>query len=233
MRWQLGVLVPPGWADGIGEHSWNRTQILAEAGTDATLRWRVRFLHAEHRCVEVDDGSGWSVRDRAEVGGVSYLSSDEAVTETLDLHIAVADLARCPQERVLDLPETEVLHQLGPRARQRRRREPLRLVVGLRADSIPGAIRWTPPPGASREDALRHSLIGCHGIGEIIGGRFVSLLEPPAHLADAAAACDNVRTWPVLAGPAGTQDVILTSPLILYDHLVTAPESPAMISAPA
>ena len=41
----------------------------------------------------------------------------------------------------------------------------------------------------------------------------------------AAAACRQHRCWPVLAGPAGTDDVVLASPIILYDHPEVAPES--------
>jgi len=36
----------------------------------------------------------------------------------------------------------------------------------------------------------------------------------------------NVRTWPVLAGTPGERDVMLSSPIILYDYPALAPESP-------
>jgi hypothetical protein len=35
----------------------------------------------------------------------------------------------------------------------------------------------------------------------------------------------NEYTWPVLGGPAGTRDLMLSAPIILYDHPVIAPES--------
>ena len=58
------------------------------------------------------------------------------------------------------------------------------------------------------------------------GGAFISLLDPPDELKDAASACNNQGTWPVLAGDEGTTDTILSSPIILYDYPQVAPESP-------
>ena len=60
---------------------------------------------------------------------------------------------------------------------------------------------------------------------ETTGGGFVSLLDPPAEAQAAAADCRQHRCWPVLAGPAGRTDVVLVSPIILYDHPEVAPES--------
>ena len=57
-------------------------------------------------------------------------------------------------------------------------------------------------------------------------GAFVSLLEPPDWAAEAARGCRNVHTFPVLAGPGGGASVVLSSPIILYDHPQIAPESP-------
>src|SRR4029077_7208653 len=58
------------------------------------------------------------------------------------------------------------------------------------------------------------------------GGAFLSLLDPPAWAADAAAGCKNLFTFPVLAGRQGRRDVGLSSPIIMYDHPGVAPESP-------
>ncbi|MGH6822688.1 MAG: hypothetical protein ACRECP_06865 [Methylocella sp.] len=65
-----------------------------------------------------------------------------------------------------------------------------------------------------------------HTILCVRGGAFISLIDPPAELKDAAAACNNQGTWPVLAGEEGTTDTILSSPIILYDYPQVAPESP-------
>ena len=39
------------------------------------------------------------------------------------------------------------------------------------------------------------------------------------------AGCRQHRCWPVLAGPRGADDIVLGSPIILYDHPEVAPES--------
>jgi hypothetical protein len=57
-------------------------------------------------------------------------------------------------------------------------------------------------------------------------GAFVSLMDPPAELRDPARACENIGTWPVLAGPETQRRMMLSSPIILYDYPRIAPESP-------
>ena len=56
--------------------------------------------------------------------------------------------------------------------------------------------------------------------------RFVSLLDPPEDLAKAAEHLRQSGTWPVLAGEEGARDMVLSSPIILYDYPQVAPESP-------
>ena len=79
------------------------------------------------------------------------------------------------------------------------------------------------PPG--REEALRRSLLSAHTLLAVRDGSFVSLLDPPPEAAQAAAGCVNLRTWPVLIGPEESRDLVLSSPIILYDHPAIAPES--------
>ena len=73
---------------------------------------------------------------------------------------------------------------------------------------------------------LLRSLVSVHSILHCPGAEFVSLLDPPEQLKDVAAACQNVGAWPVLAGDEGQKDLILSSPIILYDYPQIAPESP-------
>jgi hypothetical protein len=84
----------------------------------------------------------------------------------------------------------------------------------------------TATPHASREEILRQSLISCHTLLTVRGGAFVSLLDPPAWAEAAARDCSNVHTYPVLAGEEGRRDLVLSSPILLYDHPRVAPESP-------
>ncbi len=53
----------------------------------------------------------------------------------------------------------------------------------------------------------------------------MSLFEPGDACANHAALCQNVATWPVLVGEEGTRDMMLSSPIILYDYPQVAAES--------
>jgi len=77
-----------------------------------------------------------------------------------------------------------------------------------------------------RNEVLLRSLVSAHTvIGVRDGGEFISLLDPPEDCREHAAACTNVGTWPVLVGEEGERDLMLSSPIILYDYPQIAPES--------
>ena len=118
----------------------------------------------------------------------------------------------------------------------------LRLRVGVQNRSLPAAQlssrddglrlgvtieNHTSPDGPlrRREDGLRLALIAVHALIHVPGGRFLSLTEPPEWAAPYADACVNTATWPVLAGPEECQELVLSSPVILYDHPQIAAES--------
>jgi hydrogenase maturation protease len=77
-----------------------------------------------------------------------------------------------------------------------------------------------------RDEAMLRTLASSHAILGVRGGEFVSLLDPPEGFREAAAACRNVGTWPVLVGAEGQREMMLASPIILYDYPQVAPESP-------
>ncbi len=87
----------------------------------------------------------------------------------------------------------------------------------------------TPGTGAitSRGDSIvLQSFVSTHTLLQVRQGAFVSLLEPPEALKPLAQGCQNLHTWPVLVGNEGEHDVMLSSPIILYDYPQIAPESP-------
>ena len=86
-------------------------------------------------------------------------------------------------------------------------------------------VRNTAPPAADKDEAIATSLIGTHLLIEVADGEFVSLLEPPDSAAAAVARCRQHRCFPVLAGPPGERDLMLVSPIILYDHPEIAEQS--------
>jgi hypothetical protein len=68
-------------------------------------------------------------------------------------------------------------------------------------------------------------LLSAHTILSLSHGEFISLLDPPAHLRDAVSRCKNVGNFPVLIGEEGERDMMLCSPIVLYDYPQIAPES--------
>ena len=77
-----------------------------------------------------------------------------------------------------------------------------------------------------RTRALRHALVGAHTLLAVRDGSFISLLDPPEWARQAVTSCVNLHTWPVLVGEEEERDVMLSSPIILYDYPQVAPESP-------
>ncbi|HEY4992804.1 MAG TPA: hypothetical protein VII33_12055 [Nakamurella sp.] len=95
--------------------------------------------------------------------------------------------------------------------------EPVRLSCTV-TNTHPGIV-------ADRDAATAVSFLGAHLLLQAVRGSFLSLLEPAAEDEAAANACHQSRCWPVLAGAPGDTDVVLASPIILYDYPAVAPES--------
>ncbi|HVD14302.1 MAG TPA: hypothetical protein VNK73_07615 [Actinomycetota bacterium] len=246
VRWQFGVLVPPAFqTPEDSEPSANQTECLLERWEHATLHVKVRFLQVQAREVEevdVADGTFHPV-PALRIDGDEVIAWEEGVDRAVDVQASVAELL----DGELAVPfrldggrELEPLHDRDGRLAGRlvRHRWPVAGVVrlaGERVDDPYGLVRlrvrvenesdWSAPR-PRREEALRHALVATHTLLAAPGAAFVSLLEPPEWAKAAAEACENRHTWPVLAGEAGNREVMLSSPIILYDHPAVAPESP-------
>jgi hypothetical protein len=85
---------------------------------------------------------------------------------------------------------------------------------------------WRPEFATNRDEMLQRSLVSAHLLLAVEGGRFISLLDPPSHAADVVNSCRNRHTWPVLVGDRGRSDLMLSSPILLYDYPAVAKESP-------
>lgn len=229
VRWQWGVLMPPSYAElDPSERTWSRAECLLE-GDNAQLTVRVRFLQVQRRTVENRAGAELASLD---VGNTTYVPWDEAVERYLDLHLSLAKLP-------LTLPfsiEGGVDHEpVGTTGRLVRKRETLDGVLTLTAEELPGpygvrkltltVTNATASDARDRTAALRTALVACHLLVAVSGGRFVSLLDPPEWAKGYAAECENVGVFPVLAGDPGRSDLVLASPIILYDHPQIAAES--------
>jgi hypothetical protein len=77
-----------------------------------------------------------------------------------------------------------------------------------------------------RDEALLQAMVSVHSLLHTDEGRVFSMIDPPGEFRSAAAECRNVGTFPVLAGEEGQTDLMLSSPIILYDYPQIAPESP-------
>ncbi|MGC1210784.1 MAG: hypothetical protein WA890_05865 [Micromonospora sp.] len=253
VRWQFGVLVPPAWGEGHGlvdtgvagsaESPWQQTECLLEAPDTAVVHVRLRFLHLQRKEIErrTADG-GYRPVDRIEVGDRTELSFDEAVPRQYDVETSVGDLRRGRRLEVRAPGGEDVEPLVDDRGelvgRVVRRRWPLSASISVSAAPAAAPFRLlrlaihvantdrTTAPGRPRDEALRRCLLAAHTLVAVDRGRFLSLLDPPEWAAPAARECRNVHTFPVLAGAPGSADVLLSSPIILYDHPQIAPESP-------
>jgi hypothetical protein len=85
---------------------------------------------------------------------------------------------------------------------------------------------WQPAFDTNRDAMLERSLVGTHLLLGLEDGAFVSLVEPPDDAAAAVERCQNRHTWPVLIGDPRRCDLMLSSPIVLYDFPSVAKESP-------
>lgn len=244
LRWQFGVLVPPGHRTG-DEPSEQRTECLIEdTGGGASISLRLRFLRVRSRTVEATTSNGgYEPCARLEVDdGDEVIPWEEAEEERVDTIVSIDDLVGIEREVVFAVPagtEVEAVtadgEEVGRVVRSRQVVEGRMRLTAERLDTEPASVRlsitvantspWTQD-GASREEALRRSLIGTHVLVAVDGGSFVSLLEPPPWATSAAAGCESEGAFPVLVGAPGSTDTVLCSPIIVYDHPSVAPESP-------
>ncbi|WP_222263287.1 hypothetical protein [Modestobacter marinus] len=234
VRWQFGVLGPPGAAEaGVGEEPDLAVQCLLRAGPGpVTVTVHLRCLQLQRRQAERAHADG-TVEEVGELraGDRVWTTWDEAVAVERELGPVPVDELRRGVDRTVLVPGGEDVEPV-PGGRLVRRRGPLRAAVSLRADDDGPLLRLevrvanTGDRVADRDAALASSLLGAHLLLVAGGARFVSLLDPPADARAAAGRCRQHRCWPVLAGGGGQEsEVVLASPIILYDHPAVAPES--------
>jgi hypothetical protein len=214
-RWQFGVLMAPGYAAADpSETSFTQAECVLEHVGEPVVGVILRFLQVQRRTA---GGEAW----------------DEAVEREVEV---TADSAALLGDGL-----TEPFAVEGGEDREDdvvRRREPLAGAVSVRAVEVPGpwrAVRLQVrvenrtdlgSVPARRDDALPSALVAAHTIITVSGGEFISMTDPPIWAAPAVAECRNEGGWPVLAEPGGGRHVVLSSPIILYDHPELAEQSP-------
>jgi hypothetical protein len=251
VRWQFGVLGPPSAAEaGLGEESTMSVEclLLRPAKTaqrdhlpQPTVRVYLRFLQLQHRgmeCLDPANPNRYAPTSELQLDNDLLLSWDEAVDHELSWPAWTFDELLGGVRQTVAIPSAKQVEALTASdgrsvGRVVRRRWPLSAVLTAETTEVDGYLRLSvaventaPVAPKTKDDAVRRSLLGAHLLLEATGTRFVSLLEPSdAAAAAAAAACRQHRCWPVMAGPQGTDTVVLASPIILYDHPEVAPES--------
>lgn len=249
-RWTFGGIYPEGWGrvrDGF-ERCVMQTECLLEGGDDACIDVNVRFLQPIDRqayqldlpIAEWDNDRLPQMRPVASlrVAGTLYQSWQEATEREICIS-GWSPLASRIQE--FSVPSRRDLEPLrdgdrGIVAALVRQQEELRGEIQLSAQKVADntlrlcvrIVNRSPMHGqlASRDEAVLHSFASTHTILTARSGAFVSAIDPPERLKTVAEQCANVGAFPVLAGEAGSRNVMLSSPIILYDYPEIAPESP-------
>jgi hypothetical protein len=220
-RCPFGTLFPerhPGVARGAEKYR-NQMQCLLRGAAVAQIAARVRFLQ---NCGDTD--------------------SCNAVERTIDFEARLGELLNAPRTVDFQFPGAEFTAPLT----NSDPREPLREPAALIALSpLTGKIHLSVQPMPNQEvfrltveitnvtsfepgndkPALGCAFASVHTILGLDGGEFVSQINPPDELREASSACSNLGTYPVLVGSPGERDVMLSSPIILYDYPQVAPES--------
>jgi len=248
VRWQFGVLFPRAWAQAQAAEAWgSHTEVLVEPGDDASLHVVIRCLQVQIRRVERAVGDGFEAVASLTVDGDELLSWDEGTVQEVDTVLSVADLLGGERTVPVALPADRTEEELRDAAGRlvgrivRERREISgRMRVAAEPVQVPGPGYYRPlrvrldlenvtadvDPAARREESLRTALIAAHTLLAVDDGAFLSLLDPPEWARQAVEECRNEGSFPVLVGPDARRDVVLSSPIILYDYPEIAAESP-------
>jgi hypothetical protein len=243
MRWQFGVLAPRDYAQTTGsERASCRTECVVDPGSDPHLTVRVRCLQVQRRTIEAPvEGAAFAEVADLDVDGQRVVPWEEALEHEFDLAgipvFPFAEFERTVAWKLAGSDSVEELRAAGGEVvgRIRRRCEPVDTAVRVHADwadtlgvlvkvvvEVENVTGWSEPD-APRDVAVRHSLVAVHTLLAIDDGRFVSVLDPSDEERGAVGHCSSDGTFPVLAGDGDT--VMLSSPIILYDHPEVAPES--------
>jgi hypothetical protein len=251
VRFQWGVLTPRAFSEAEGSERWSmRTECLVDPGHAPELSVRIRCLQAQHRSIEgavvggtgdTETGPGFVPVEYLEVDGTLHVDWDEAVDQVIDIGpLPMVPLGPEAHHRTFSFEggrDSEEIHAADGSLVGRfvRQRESVEGAVSISVDRpddgapflrVAVTVENTTPWAAEtvrRDDAMGHSLIAVHTMLAVDDGIFVSLLDPPDGAATAAKACHGDGSYPVLIG---TGDVVLASPIILYDHPEVAAQSP-------
>ncbi|MEO5951857.1 MAG: hypothetical protein ABIQ44_05235 [Chloroflexia bacterium] len=241
-------------AQGGFEPYFMQTECLVAGNPQTTIEIRVRFLHLLAREVremltpshELPHDIEQATRpvDSLWVGEKLYQTWQEATErEAGSAQLKLHDLISEPYNLQFAFPnhhDTEILRSSDNAIVGSMLREQQNLTGAITASAvnvqdglfkvtvqITNLTEWqaTTSDRGERDDALLRAFASTHTILGVQSGEFVSLLDTPDAYKEAATNCKNIGAWPVLVGHEGEHDIMLSSPIILYDYPQIAPES--------
>jgi hypothetical protein len=186
-----------------------RTEVLLEAGPEHGLEVTVRFLQAVHRQPHRD---GEPV-DELTVDGERHLSFEEAT----EREVSIQGAGRVP----IAIPAGRVEERLSDDASVVRSWCALEGEVAVDVRPLRPGMFLVRVEISNATPGEAATLCSTHTVLRVRHGRFVSALDP-----EAAEACRNEGTWPVLVGEPGDRHTMLSSRIILEEYPRIAPESP-------
>jgi hypothetical protein len=244
VRWQFGVLVPRAFSEADGSERWSlRTETLVEPAADCSLVVRIRCLQVRARAIEAGGADGGRYRPvpSLTVDDETHVAWEEAIDQVVDLPpLPLASLTTTAYRQTFRFEAGEDVEPIlsaggavaGRLIRRCRAIDGLVQVSARRAAGTDSLVTVAvevqnmtalPRMVTRRHEIIDRSLVAVHAMLAVDHGRFVSLLDPAENARLAAADCGNDGVFPVLIG---SDDVVLASPIILYDHPEVAPESP-------
>jgi|SRR5579859_2331700 len=253
-RWTTGVVYPREYSEANGGvEPWAvQTECLVVGIASSTLDLYVRFLHLLVRTMRRSEGADVSAqaRDNAFRTGEWSIASrfaDEPREEGVEreisaLSLSLSELVERPRTLDFVFPGERIVEESVDASSdtvvcEQQSLEGTVTIVAKRIDT--GLFKLTvriengtPKTGVGenlRNAIMLHSFISSHTILQVHKGAFVSLIDPPEAVRDAARECKNMHAWPVLVGSEGDCTSMLSSPIILYDYPQIAPESPGSL----
>jgi hypothetical protein len=253
-RWTFGGIYPQTYSQAQGgtDACSTQTECLVAGDGRTMLDVRIRFLHLQGRTVgelehplpDVAEAMQASFRpvEALKVGDKVFRSWQESVEREVNaLNLALRDLTTEPQRLHFAFPSSREMEPLPNAAGEIvgvlvRQQEAIEGAVEVVAEQVSGGLfkvtvqmmnltAFEDAAQQPRDEALLRSFVSTHAILSLHNGGFISLLDPPEEYQETAALCRNLGTYPVLVGAEGECDMMLASPIILYDYPQIAPES--------
>ena len=229
-RFSFGILHPPDYEEVRNgtERSSMHSELLLNAKAKRKFRVNLRFLQLPYKRGVASVSNVVAFVDNLELESDTWV---EGVPRSVEFD---SDLrAELPQRFHFDFPSNS--NDERTNSTTANTRDHVQGTMTINADKVNEELTkvsidvnnetHSSSGEVGRNSALHRSMLSAHLIVTMDGAEFVSLLDPPAEFGGYVSACRNVGNFPVLVGSEGNRDMMLCSPIILYDYPQIAPES--------